>query len=155
VAGIALVALAAAVAVVFWWRPRVSQEPAAPRTAASALSNQGVVAPATAASVVNEQRLVGRWLRPDGGYVLEIRRARADQRLEASYFNPRPVNVSHAEWRDAGGKLGVFVELRDVNYPGATYTLTYVPEQDQLAGTYVQPAVQQSFEVVFTRQARP
>jgi hypothetical protein len=32
----------------------------------------------------------------------------------------------------------VVVELRDVNYPGSTYTLTYDPGTDRLTGTYYQ-----------------
>ena len=98
------------------------------------------------------ERLIGRWLRPDGGYVLEFRGAGANGSLEASYFNPRPINVSRAEWRSENGRLGVFVELRDVNYPGSTYTLRYVPEQDRLVGAYFQAALRQNFEVVFIRR---
>ena len=45
----------------------------------------------------------------------------------------------------------MFIELRDVNYPGATYNLTYNPKRDQLRGVYYQPAVRQSFDVVFIR----
>jgi len=32
----------------------------------------------------------------------------------------------------------VFIELRDVNYPGSTYSLTYEPASDQLKGIYYQ-----------------
>jgi hypothetical protein len=42
--------------------------------------------------------------------------------------------------------------LRDVNYLGSTYTLEYNPESDQLFGQYFQAALQQTFEVVFSRQ---
>ena len=97
------------------------------------------------------ERLIGRWLRPDGGYILEIRDAGSDGRLEASYFNPGPINVSRAEWRSENGRLGVFVELRDVNYPGSTYTLRYVPERDRLVGEYFQAALGQTFDVGFER----
>ena len=45
----------------------------------------------------------------------------------------------------------MFVELRDVNYPGSTYTLVYQPENDQLAGIYYQAALQQQFDVFFER----
>jgi len=38
-----------------------------------------------------------------------------------------------------------------VNYPGATYHLTYDPGSDQLRGVYFQPALQQSFQVFFVR----
>jgi len=107
---------------------------------------------ASKADEVGAERLVGRWLRPDGGYVLEIRRAQAGGRLDAAYLNPRPINVSRAEWRREGGRLRVFIELRDVNYPGSTYTLSYVPEQDRLVGAYFQAVQQQTFDVEFVRQ---
>jgi hypothetical protein len=45
----------------------------------------------------------------------------------------------------------VFIELRDVNYPGSTYTLAYDPVSDQLKGDYFQAALRQTFDVFFTR----
>ena len=48
--------------------------------------------------------------------------------------------------------LEVFVELRDVNYPGSTYTLLYDPAKDQLHGIYYQAVARQNYEVVFVRQ---
>jgi hypothetical protein len=96
-------------------------------------------------------RLKGRWLRPDGGYVIEIREIDNRGKMVAAYFNPRPINVSRAEAAQEGTTTTVFIELRDTNYPGATYTLTYDPVRDQLRGVYFQPALQQSFDVVFVR----
>ena len=96
-------------------------------------------------------RLQGRWLRPDGGYVVEIRDIDANGQMTAAYFNPRPIHVSRAEASREGPATRVFIELRDINYPGATYTLTYDPVTDQLRGVYYQPALQQSFDVVFVR----
>jgi hypothetical protein len=96
-------------------------------------------------------RLKGRWLRPDGGYVIEIKDIDPNGKMVAAYFNPRPINVSRAEASLEEAATKVFIELRDINYPGATYTLTYDPASDQLRGVYVQPALQQSFDVVFVR----
>jgi hypothetical protein len=96
-------------------------------------------------------RLQGRWLRPDGGYVIEIKAIDANGKMVAAYFNPRPINVSQAEAVLEGATVKVFIELRDVNYPGATYHLTYDSEKDQLRGVYFQPALQQSFNVAFVR----
>ena len=76
--------------------------------------------------------LKGRWLRPDGGYILQIRTIDADGKIDAGYFNPRPINVSKAEVTQEGGKMKVFVELRDTGYPGSVYTLTYDPKEDVL-----------------------
>lgn len=111
--------------------------------------------PAAAAPVVTNPispaQLVGRWHRPDGGYIIEIRDATADGKLNAAYFNPQPINVSRAEWKRDGAALDVFVELRDANYPGATYKLRYVPQADILVGEYFQPAYQQTYQIQFER----
>ena len=111
--------------------------------------------PALAQSKTTEvaaERLVGRWVRPDGGYVLDIRSAKPDGKLEAAYLNPRSIKVSRAEWRREEGRLLVFVELRDVNYPGSTYNLRFVPDKDRLVGAYYQAVQKQTFDVEFARQ---
>lgn len=54
--------------------------------------------------------------------------------MVAGYFNPKSIRVAKAEASRDGGALKVFVELRDVNYPGSTYTLTYDHAGDQLQG---------------------
>jgi hypothetical protein len=97
-------------------------------------------------------KLVGSWLRTDGGYLLELGDATLDGLLKAAYFNPRSIHVSRAKWRRQDGDLGVFVELQDAGYPGSTYTLTYQPEKDQLTGTYFQAAIGQKFNVAFKRK---
>jgi hypothetical protein len=106
----------------------------------------------TAAEQPDPQRLAGRWVRLDGGYVLEIREAGVAGTLKAAYFNPRPINVAKAEWRVKGGALTVFIELRDVNYPGSTYTLQYDPGSDRLKGLYFQAVEKQTFAVEFMRR---
>jgi hypothetical protein len=95
--------------------------------------------------------LKGRWVRPDGGYVVAIREIDAGGKMVAAYFNPRPINVSRAEASPDRTTIKVFIELRDINYPRATYNLTYDPRSDQLKGIYFQPAINQSFYVVFVR----
>ena len=97
------------------------------------------------------RKVVGRWLRPDGGYVIEIRHVGAEGKLQAAYFNPQPINVSQARVIQKNNQTQIFIELRDAGYPGATYALTYHGEQDVLAGVYYQPTAGQSFEVVFVR----
>ena len=94
---------------------------------------------------------MGKWERPDGGYVLEIKSVDASGKADAAYYNPNPINVSRAAaWRDKG-TTKVAVELRDENYPGCTYTLEYNPQTDQLSGQYYQAAQQQTYEIVFSR----
>lgn len=106
---------------------------------------------ATIAASTSYQKLSGRWLRPDGGYILEIRSVALGGKLDAAYLNPRPINVAKAEASQAGADLKVFIELRDVNYPGSTYTLTYDPGQDQLTGTYFQAVARETYDVSFVR----
>ena len=95
--------------------------------------------------------LRGRWLRPDGGYMLDIREVDASGKIDAVYLNPQPIHVARAEATRDGTALQVLVELRAPGYPGSTYTLRYEPQHDQLAGIYFQAALQQRFAVVFVR----
>jgi hypothetical protein len=97
------------------------------------------------------EKLTGRWLRTDGGYQLQLSDPAPEGVLKAAYFNPKPINVSHAKWNLQDGVLKVFIELRDVNYPGSTYTLEYHPDKDRLVGIYFQAALNQNFEVEFER----
>ena len=97
------------------------------------------------------QRLEGRWVRPDGSYVLELGEIKKDGSLKASYFNPKPINVFSAKWSRKEGKISLFVELRDVNYPGSKYNLQYDPKSDRLKGTYFQAVEKQTFNVEFVR----
>ena len=105
----------------------------------------------SASSLAAFQKLEGRWQRGDGGYILDIRGVDAAGKLTAAYLNPRPINVARAEASMEGDSLKVFVELRDTNYPGSTYQLTYEPAADRLQGTYYQAALRESYEVAFER----
>ena len=97
-------------------------------------------------------RLVGTWVRPDGGYVIEISNIHPDGRVDAAYFNPRPIHVSQATVSEDGGLIELFIELQGKGYPGSTYTLKYIPEHDAMLGIYFQAVIQQSFDVIFQRQ---
>ena len=108
--------------------------------------------PATVAVARSEfQKLIGKWQRLDGGYVIEIKSVDVDGKLDTAYFNPKPIHVAWAQATMDSTALKVFVELRDVNYPGSTYTLAYDPARDQFNGIYYQALQQQSFEVNFVR----
>jgi hypothetical protein len=100
---------------------------------------------------VDFQKLIGRWLRPDGGYILDIRAVSSDGVMDASYLNPRTIHVAQAKATRKGNTLEVFIELRDQGYPGSTYTLNYDPNEDAFSGIYFQAALKQSFQVVFVR----
>jgi hypothetical protein len=97
------------------------------------------------------RRLIGRWTRPDGGYIIEIRNLDVNGLADAGYFNPRPIHVSQAVVTRKDDALELFMELRDTGYPGSTYTLAYDPQRDLLAGIYYQAAMNQSFDVIFLR----
>ena len=131
------------------------------RSEPAAAAKPGATAPtATAATAAAKaptpagdwNKLRGRWLRPDGDYVLEIRSIADDGRAEANYFNPNPIHVAWAKVANTDGVLKFDAELRDVNYPGCLYKLTYAPERDQLFGTYFQAQMQETHQIVFVRQ---
>ena len=95
--------------------------------------------------------LEGRWIRTDGGYVLELKNIADDGTLTAAYFNPQPIRVFQDFWATDEGALAVFIELRDVNYPGSKYSLRYDPAADRLRGLYFQAIEQQLYEIEFVR----
>ena len=143
--------LAVAAGLGLWaWK---NQHPDGGVSAEVSAAAQGSHAPVAAASVPSGfQKLTGRWLRPDGGYILEIKSV--DDRsgkMEAAYLNPKPIHVAKAEATREGAGVKIFVELRDVNYPGSTYVLSYDAPSDRLKGVYFQAAHQQRFEVDFVR----
>jgi hypothetical protein len=98
------------------------------------------------------KELIGRWLRPDGGYILVIKNVRFDGSIEAYYLNPNPINVSEARLNTESGKINIFVELRDIGYPGSNYTLTYDKENDRLVGVYYHAILKKNFDIYFIRQ---
>jgi hypothetical protein len=106
---------------------------------------------APSAEIDKFNNLIGRWRRVDGGYMIDIRRIDANGQMSAAYYNPKSIHVSRAAAALNDGAVSVFIELKDVGYPGSAYTLMYYPEQDILSGVYFQAVVKQSFEVIFTR----
>ncbi len=100
---------------------------------------------------VDKNLLVGDWVRTDAGYLIKIIKVNEDGTLEAQYFNPKPINVGKATGEESHGNLTITVELRDVNYPGSTYTLSYLPDRDILAGDYYQAVQGLNFYVEFNR----
>jgi len=105
----------------------------------------------TSAKTINKNLLVGNWLRTDSDYRIQISKVNENFTLEANYFNPNPINVGGASWQESSGSLKIIVELRDVNYPGSTYTLNYLPAKDILAGDYYQAVEDLTFYVEFSR----
>ena len=95
--------------------------------------------------------LPGRWVRPDGGYLITIKSVDASGKLDAAYANPNPLPFAKAEATLDGKAIKLFFELRAGGYNGSTYTLTYDPAADVLKGVYFQAVVQQKFDVYFMR----
>ena len=122
---------------------------------ALARAQQPSAAPASSAAVPSSQPaftvLLGRWVRPDGGYIISVRGVDAGGRLDASYANPAALPFYTAEVNRDGDALKVFLELRAGGYNGSTYTLAYDAASDQLKGVYYQAVARQRFEVAFVR----
>ncbi|EGV18685.1 hypothetical protein [Thiocapsa marina] len=95
--------------------------------------------------------LMGRWVRPDGGYLITIQGVDADGRLDAAYRNPNPLPFAKAQASRIGNAIKVFLELRAGGYNGSTYSLSYDPANDVLHGVYYQAAAQQQYDVYFER----
>ncbi|MDQ6473094.1 hypothetical protein RB619_20835 [Flavobacterium sp. LHD-80] len=100
----------------------------------------------------NENKiLLGNWVRTDADYKIKISEVARDGKLKAGYFNPKSVHVGKATWTKTKGILKIHVELRDENYPGSNYNLTYYPEKDMLAGKYFQAVQGETYDVLFAR----
>jgi len=97
------------------------------------------------------EKLVGRWVRLQGGYVIAIKAVDADGKLDASYANPRPLPFHVAVARKDGNAIKLLFELRAGGYNGSTYTLSYDAANDRLTGVFDQVVLKQTFDVVFAR----
>ena len=117
-----------------------------PATAVSQVVPKAAIQSESAFSV-----LPGRWVRPDGGYVINIRSIDASGKLDAAYANPNPLPFARAEATREGNVIKLFFELRAGGYNGSTYTLAYDPAADVLKGVYYQAVAQQKFDVFFSR----
>ncbi len=102
-------------------------------------------------SMTDEDKLLGSWLRSDGNYTITITEVVDDGKLVAKYFNPSPINIGKAGWRIISGKLQVYVELQDKNYPGSLYQLDYDEKTNTLVGTYYQAVSKQTYDVMFEK----
>ena len=97
------------------------------------------------------KKLEGQWVREQGGYVLVLQDIMPDGSLKAFYLNPRNINVHVASWKFEDERLFLYVELRDVNYPGSNYSLMYRAANDVLWGSYYQAVQKQTLDVYFVR----
>lgn len=100
----------------------------------------------------SNRKLEGRWLRPDGGYILELKQVRADGTLEAAYYNPRPIHVSSVTMEPDPPKDFLVVRFQDAGYPGSYYRLEYDETRDVLIGVYYQALQKAYYDVIFVRE---
>ena len=113
--------------------------------------NSGNESGTSGKKTVDKISLIGDWVRTDASYLIRISKVNDDGSMSAQYFNPNPINVGKANWESSYGNLKIIVELRDINYPGSIYTLSYLPDKDMLAGEYYQAVEGVTFYVEFTR----
>lgn len=118
---------------------------------AQASAQKGIATP-DAAATTGFDVLKGAWVRPDGGYLIVIRKVGPTGQLEAMYFNPNPLPFAKAQASQEGTTLRASFELRAGGYNGSTYELTYDPASDRLKGTYYQAVAKQKFDVYFVRK---
>lgn len=135
--------------------PVVTVEPTETVTAVAPTEPEAAVVSARqtpAPQPADSNVIIGRWVRTDAPYVIEIKGVNDDGTLQAAYYNPRQINVSRAKFQETGGNTWVFVELKDINYDGSNYTLMHDPEKDMMQGLYFQAAMKQNYDVTFRRQ---
>jgi len=113
--------------------------------------NKGSESSTTTKKEIDKNTLIGDWVRTDANYLIRITQINDDGTMTAQYFNPNQINIGRANWEQSYGNLKAIVEMRDVNYPGSTYTLNYLPDRDMLAGEYYQAVEGLTFYVEFTR----
>lgn len=96
--------------------------------------------------------LQGSWQRTDGSYSIKVSAIQNDGRVDAEYFNPRPIHIAKATVSTQKGLTRLLVQLQDKGYEGSTYTLYYYAEKDALAGFYYQAVLDRTYKVIFLRK---
>ncbi len=102
--------------------------------------------------LADSSKLIGDWIRTDAPYEIKISEMSGNGIMKVGYFNPRSINVSKASWSPTNGAINIYIELRDVNYPGSNYNLTYFPGNDTLVGKYFQAVEGVTYDVGFSRK---
>jgi hypothetical protein len=95
--------------------------------------------------------LLGKWVRTDASFTIEVISVDKNGTAKAAYFNPNPIHVGSAKWEVYKAQLYLYVEMQDVNYPGSNYTLIYDPISEKLTGSYYQAVAGQTYTVEFVK----
>lgn len=101
-------------------------------------------------SDITADTIIGRWLRPDGNYVIQINSIDKDNHIDAQYFNPKPIKIARAELMP-DNNFRIFIEFDDEGYKGSSYDLVYDPTNDVLSGKYFQATYGQTYQIGFVR----
>ena len=110
--------------------------------------------PSLIAKIPEKSDFFGEWLRQDGTYQLTITKGK-DGKVIAKYFNPNPINVESALFRETENGLGLQIVLRDEGYPGSNYLLHFNSSYRILVGRYLMAQSGQQHEVYFTPVKKP
>ncbi|MBF0239323.1 MAG: hypothetical protein HQM12_16600 [SAR324 cluster bacterium] len=105
--------------------------------------------PITYPATIDQEKLIGRWFRIDGRYVLEIKKVHPKGQLDAAYYNPRSIHIAESRIFQESSREKLFIKFQDEGYQGSSYTLDYEPQRNLLIGTYYHATLKQKFEVVF------
>jgi hypothetical protein len=116
----------------------------------STISNIPETSTSAANTDVPLDTILGRWLRPDGNYVIQINSIDPKNQIDAKYFNPKPIKIIRAEVIP-GDNYRIFIEFDDEGYKGSSYDLIYDPAQDALSGKYFQATYGQTYQIGFIR----
>ena len=96
------------------------------------------------------EKLTGKWIRDDGDYTLDIESVNENGTLNASYFNPKPIELGRTEWMMYKNKLHVLVELKGP-YVLSKCQLVYDAESKKLNGTFFQAVEQETYPIFFNK----
>lgn len=114
------------------------------------ISEKQSIEPITNKIEIPLDTILGRWLRPDGNYVIQINSIDSENQIDAQYFNPKPIKIARAELIP-DDNFRIFIEFDDEGYKGSSYDLIYDPAQDALSGKYFQATYGQTYQIAFVR----
>ena len=62
-------------------------------------------------------KIIGKWVRPDGGYTIHVEDIKPDGSVNAGYFNPGEIDISEATVSKWKGLTKLYVKLQGKGYP--------------------------------------